>query len=260
MIMATVKLGERLDDPHTGGWSRIAHVDGVEYRVRLSRGKRVRIAYKPRESGWGYHWTGHVFGQGKELWCDRVDKSTGAKCMLERAGLLVDKELEEELKNDEIYARVILDRVDDYRPLPWLSGLRRDYLLRAGAGQRAMADVGRFGMTNLGQESVIRELEAADLLRAGRISPLGDIVLSLLVIEPADRSLRAQELLPKLTKGQRLALARMCQTSSASFSEHVSSSVARELVKHRLLQRLNRRPARWRLTLLGVECNRLQGA
>ena len=74
-----------------GGWSRRVEIAGVEYIVGIERGRRVRIAYKPRgPTGWGFHWHGFVRdAKGRTIWTGRVNKSTGVKMMLLCSGLVV---------------------------------------------------------------------------------------------------------------------------------------------------------------------------
>ena len=81
-----IELLEKVsDDRLSRGWVRKARVNGVEYWVSISPGKRVRIAFKPRGSGaYGYHWVGRV-GRvgGSEIWsCQDVGKSAGCKRLL----------------------------------------------------------------------------------------------------------------------------------------------------------------------------------
>jgi hypothetical protein len=89
--MLGAKLGEKrlwtgFGTEPSGEWSQKVEVDGAEYTVGVSKGKRVRIAYSAK---WGNHWYGFVRDtKGKELWSERVNKSTGAKAMLEYASLI----------------------------------------------------------------------------------------------------------------------------------------------------------------------------
>ena len=91
-MTASLQLGQRRESG-TGGWSRPVTVDGVAYIVGVVRGKRVRIAYKPRgPGGWGFWWHGYVRdAKGKEIWSGRVGKSAGARGILEDAGILMRK-------------------------------------------------------------------------------------------------------------------------------------------------------------------------
>ncbi len=85
----TLVLGERFENPLTGTWSRKVLVNGKEYRVGIERGKRVRIAFKPRNNGgWGFHYYGFVREDGREVWSDRVGGTLGAKGLLEDAGII----------------------------------------------------------------------------------------------------------------------------------------------------------------------------
>jgi len=82
-------LGERHENAFSGTWSRKVTLDGRELRVGVERGKRVRIAFKPRNNGgWGYHYYGFVRENGREIWCDRVQGSAGVRGILVDAGLL----------------------------------------------------------------------------------------------------------------------------------------------------------------------------
>lgn len=69
------------------GWSRAVRVDGVDYYVSVSAGKRVRIAFKPRGKNIGFHWVGRVVRKGAgEIWYSPdVGKSAGVKGLLEKA-------------------------------------------------------------------------------------------------------------------------------------------------------------------------------
>lgn len=72
-----------------------ALVGGARYFTGVERGKRVRIAFKPRGENIGYHWHGFVNdGDGRCLWSGRVDKSCGVRKLLRLAGVF-DKEAEE---------------------------------------------------------------------------------------------------------------------------------------------------------------------
>ena len=69
------------------GWARRCRVGGVEYQVSVRRGKRVRIAFKPRGQNWGFHYDGTVYADGRRLWSDRVPGSIGVRGLLLRAGV-----------------------------------------------------------------------------------------------------------------------------------------------------------------------------
>ena len=57
--------------------------------VGVERGKRVRIAYKPRGRNIGYKWYGFVRdGKGHEIWSGLVTKSLGVNGVLKLAGLI----------------------------------------------------------------------------------------------------------------------------------------------------------------------------
>lgn len=78
-----------------GGWSRsvlVTSADGtaVEYRCFVSRGKRVRIRYKPRGKNIGYKWVGEVYvANGARVYSDIVPGSIGCRGLLEDAGVFV---------------------------------------------------------------------------------------------------------------------------------------------------------------------------
>ncbi len=77
------------------GWSRVVELDdGRRFRVTVSRGNRVRIAFKPAgPGGWGFKWYGRVsefvdLNLHAEIWHGEVGKSIGARGLLARAGLV----------------------------------------------------------------------------------------------------------------------------------------------------------------------------
>lgn len=71
-----------------GAWNQRVHVDGVLYHVWLERGRSVRMAFARRGQR-GYKWYGGVRTEaGKTVWQAEVTKSTGARWMLEAAGLV----------------------------------------------------------------------------------------------------------------------------------------------------------------------------
>lgn len=71
-----------------GGWSvRAELADGTEAYCVLSRGRRVRVAFKPSNFR-GFKWYGSVRYQGKQFWGGECAKSNGVAFMLECAGLL----------------------------------------------------------------------------------------------------------------------------------------------------------------------------
>ena len=85
--MKKVEIIER----HEGlsGWYATVLVDGVKYFVGIERGKRVRIAFKPRGENIGYWWNGLVRdARGRDVWYGRVNKSNGVRGLLRFAGLL----------------------------------------------------------------------------------------------------------------------------------------------------------------------------
>lgn len=92
-----------------GGWSRIVHTDDHrKFRVTVTRGNRVRIAFKPiGPTGFGYKWYGRVWELTQvsmtspqhhtlseqhevstEIWHGEVGKSIGARGLLTYAGIV----------------------------------------------------------------------------------------------------------------------------------------------------------------------------
>lgn len=84
----TLKLGTKRVEPIAGRWSRDATVDGVTYRVGVTRGRPVRIAFARRGSNIGHKWDGWVMQDGRYLWSGTVPGSLGARGLLLRAGVL----------------------------------------------------------------------------------------------------------------------------------------------------------------------------
>lgn len=74
------------------GWSRDVIVDGQEYSVSVARGKRVRIAFRPRGRNIGWHWYAQVWTigkDGKRVWGpERVPGSLGVRGILKDAGII----------------------------------------------------------------------------------------------------------------------------------------------------------------------------
>lgn len=88
MTNKRVELGERKADGW-GGWSRAATVDGVRYRVSVTRGRAVRIPYKRRGENRGYKWNGSVYGpDARCVWSGDVGGSIGARGLLLAAGII----------------------------------------------------------------------------------------------------------------------------------------------------------------------------
>lgn len=59
------------------------------HRARRERGRKVRIAFKPRGQNVGWRYVGFVRdARGREVWADRVCGTLGARGLLRRAGLL----------------------------------------------------------------------------------------------------------------------------------------------------------------------------
>lgn len=79
--------GLKIEKPF-GGWSRTCRVDGVNYHVSISRGKPVRIPYKPRGQNRGWKWNGSVYSEGKQIWHGDVPGSLGVRGVLIDAGVL----------------------------------------------------------------------------------------------------------------------------------------------------------------------------
>lgn len=68
---------------------RTVLVNGVQYQVGVVKGKRVRIAYKPRGKNVGFWWHGEVRdSSGGCVWTARVTKSAGVRGILRAAGLI----------------------------------------------------------------------------------------------------------------------------------------------------------------------------
>lgn len=87
MNTPTIVMGE-LHPGRWGGWARQVTVDGVLYWVGVETGKRVRIPFKPRGT-YGYQWHGYCRdAAGKYLYRAQVTGSTGARWLLEAAGVV----------------------------------------------------------------------------------------------------------------------------------------------------------------------------
>jgi hypothetical protein len=69
------------------GWMRGCELNGVHYRVFVTRGKAVCIPYKPRGKNLGFKWHGEVFRDGERIFSDSVDKSIGVRGLLIMAGV-----------------------------------------------------------------------------------------------------------------------------------------------------------------------------
>lgn len=84
-IVKHVPLGREGEE----GWSRRVELpDGSIVFCVLTRGRQVKVAFKPRNFV-GFKWYGYVRDEnGQQLWSDECTKSTGAAKMLECAGLL----------------------------------------------------------------------------------------------------------------------------------------------------------------------------
>lgn len=82
-------LAPKHDYAFEGGWSRKVKVGDQEYIVGVERGKRVRIAYKPRGQNIGWKWRGFVRdAKGREIWSGLVPKTLGARGLLADAGVI----------------------------------------------------------------------------------------------------------------------------------------------------------------------------
>lgn len=69
------------------GWNRACKYNGVEYRVSVARGRRVRIPYKPRGRNIGWKWQGAVYTVNRCLWSGEVPGSIGVRGLLTYAGV-----------------------------------------------------------------------------------------------------------------------------------------------------------------------------
>ena len=83
-----IVLGLKTTQFQFGGWARSLTIDGAEYRVGVTRGKAVRIAYKPRGENIGHQWNGWVMKWGSNIWAGRVGGSLGARGLLKRADVI----------------------------------------------------------------------------------------------------------------------------------------------------------------------------
>lgn len=93
--MITIKLGEKRTALF-GSWYRTAEVGDKKFHVGVERGKKKRIAFKPRGPGaYGYEWHGFVRDErGRDIWSGRVGKSLGTRGLLRAAGLLTGPDQE----------------------------------------------------------------------------------------------------------------------------------------------------------------------
>ena len=73
---------------HEFGWSQTVEVAGVTYECVIRRGKRVKIAYKPRGHNIGHRWEGRVYEGEKMLFLGLVRQSLGCRGLLKLAGVL----------------------------------------------------------------------------------------------------------------------------------------------------------------------------
>lgn len=76
-----------------GGWSRTLKVGDQEYCVCVTRGRSVRIPYKPRGQNRGWKWNASVYRIGTNhgrVWSGSVEKSLGCRGILLEAGVLTE--------------------------------------------------------------------------------------------------------------------------------------------------------------------------
>jgi len=83
-------IGERRkakDIFNKGEWSQEVDVAGTRYRVRIIRGRRVRVAYSAK---WGNKWYGEIYNvaSSKRIWDAEIPGSLGVRGMLLDAGLV----------------------------------------------------------------------------------------------------------------------------------------------------------------------------
>ena len=84
-----VVIGPRSVDGFTKDWRCTVWLpNGRQYRVGVRRGQRKRIAFKPRDQMWGFHWIGWVLAPDGESWSERVPKSCGVQGLLDYSGAL----------------------------------------------------------------------------------------------------------------------------------------------------------------------------
>jgi hypothetical protein len=90
---ATITFTSDKREAFFGAWSRNVRVGEQEYALSVSRGKSVRIPYKPRGKNRGWQWHGSVYQIGanhKCVWSGRVPGSIGCRGLLIKAGILTD--------------------------------------------------------------------------------------------------------------------------------------------------------------------------
>lgn len=88
-------LGPKQSAPCGLGWSRdVTLADGRVARLNVRAYRTVRIAFKPRGHNIGHHWLATCYCDGKRLFEDRCDKSTGARRILECAGLIPARDVQ----------------------------------------------------------------------------------------------------------------------------------------------------------------------
>lgn len=115
-----------------GGWSRVVELDdGRRFRVTVTRGNRVRIAFKPiGPTGFGYKWYGRVWEltdamvggrhvDTVEVWEGEVGKSIGARGLLTYAGIVEKgrspKQVIRDARHREWLAQKHLPKLDTFR-------------------------------------------------------------------------------------------------------------------------------------------------
>lgn len=89
-----IELGEKRTSSGTfgGSWSRpatvsLGRVKPRTFLVGVSRGNSVRIAYRGNQRGWEWHGFVRIPETGREVYGEKVGGSTGARGLLEYAGV-----------------------------------------------------------------------------------------------------------------------------------------------------------------------------
>jgi hypothetical protein len=96
------------------GWTATVSIKGKQYNVSVSRGNRVRIAFKRRGENYGFKWWGAVRATDGSFRYGPVDvaKNTGLVALLESAGLVPLRQTE----MDKLHHRALwVDHCRDYR-------------------------------------------------------------------------------------------------------------------------------------------------
>lgn len=90
----TIHYGKREQGWRRGEWYQTVTVtregrESVDYRLsHYTDGRPRKIAYRGGQRG--FWWWGEVRHDGRSLWNDRVDKSTGVTGILKAAGIIGD--------------------------------------------------------------------------------------------------------------------------------------------------------------------------